>query len=294
MENASISERVVAQSPSAVGESGHVGRRDRHPTRTPIRANQIPRCADEKLPGEEHGHAGRHVVPRADGAVHVRGVVADEHRHGIGLGKRARPRPGARGTDADDDQERTTRNARMSRSNIAPLVSARRPARVRAGEPSCKDTYRRERPPRRRGGADTVPDTVADTPPSPCRASGTKGGTPHHFASAFSRRRDGDRGGREVTGWPVDAAVAVDAKTRPRRLGHAADDVPTATTGRFVIGLADVGNVDRERVSRRSHGDISCTVRVEAGAVAEHGAGDVEQAVGHRAQRARVSVAAGA
>ena len=30
-----------------------------------------------------------------------------------------------------------------------------------------------------------------------------------------------------------------------------------------------------------SRGDISCTVRVEAGAVAEHGAGDVEQAVGH-------------
>ncbi len=107
-------------------------------------------------------------------------------------------------------------------------------------------------------------------------------GTPHHFASAFPCHRDLDRGGREVTGWPVDAAVAVDAKTRPRRLGHAADDVPTATTGRFVIGLADVGNVDRERVSRRSHGDISCTVRVEAGAVAEHGAGDVEQAVGVR------------
>ena len=36
------------------------------------------------------------------------------------------------------------------------------------------------------------------------------------------------------------------------------------------------------------------TVRVEAGAVAEHRAGDVEQAVSHRAQGARVSVATGA
>ncbi len=35
-------------------------------------------------------------------------------------------------------------------------------------------------------------------------------------------------------------------------------------------------------------------MRVEASAVAQYRAGDVEQAVGHRAQRARVSVAAGA
>ncbi len=75
----------------------------------------------------------------------------------------------------------------MRRSNIAPLVSARRPARVRAGEPSRRDTHRRERPPRRRGGADTVPDTVADTPPSPCRASGTKGGSLPSFPSPLAR-----------------------------------------------------------------------------------------------------------
>ena len=50
-----------------------------------------PRCADEELPGQEHGHAGRDVVPRDGRAVHVRGVVADKHRHGIGLGKRAGP-----------------------------------------------------------------------------------------------------------------------------------------------------------------------------------------------------------
>ena len=48
-----------------------------------------PRRTDEELPGQEHGHAGREVVPRDDGAIHVRGVGADEHRHGIGLGKRA-------------------------------------------------------------------------------------------------------------------------------------------------------------------------------------------------------------
>ena len=65
-----------------------------------------PRRADEELPGQERGHAGRHVVPRDGGAVHIRGVVADEHRHGIGLGKRAGPRPGARDTHAADDQER--------------------------------------------------------------------------------------------------------------------------------------------------------------------------------------------
>ena len=76
--------------------------------------------------------------------------------------------------------------------------------------------------------------------------------------------------------------------TRRRRRAHS-DHWPFRHRTR-----QDVGNVDRERVSRRSRGDIFCTVLVEAGAVAEHGAGDVEQAVGHRAQRARVSVAAGA
>ena len=81
-----------------------------------------PGCGEKELAGEEHGHAGRHEVPHDDGAVHVRGVGADEHRHGIGLGKRARPRPGARGTDAADDQERadasvTHRAARLGSSS---------------------------------------------------------------------------------------------------------------------------------------------------------------------------------
>ena len=65
-----------------------------------------PGCGEKELAGQEHGHAGRHVVPHDDGAVHVRGVVADEHRHGIGLGKRAGPRLGGGDTDAADDQER--------------------------------------------------------------------------------------------------------------------------------------------------------------------------------------------
>ena len=83
------------------GKVGPAPHTDAHP------GEPDPRCADEQLPGQEHGHAGRDVVPRDDGAIHVRGVVADEHRHGIGLGKHAGPRPGARDTDAADDQERT-------------------------------------------------------------------------------------------------------------------------------------------------------------------------------------------
>ena len=65
----------------------------------------------------------------------------------------------------------------MSRSSMGPLVSARRPARVRAGEPSRRDTYRRERPPQRRGGDGTPGGTLGGTPPRlPNRASGEKGG----------------------------------------------------------------------------------------------------------------------
>ncbi len=87
----------------------------------------------------------------------------------------------------------------------------------------------------------TVQDVAAD-------GSGKMKRTPHHFASVFLRRRDGGRDGREVTGWRMDAAVAVDAKTRPPRLGHAADDVPTAPTSRFVIGLAKAWRMSIESV----------------------------------------------
>ena len=77
-----------------------------------------PRCTDEQLAGEEHGHAGRDVVPRNDGAIHVRGVVADEHRHGIGLGKRAGPRPGGRDAHAADDQERADESVKHGAARL--------------------------------------------------------------------------------------------------------------------------------------------------------------------------------
>ena len=41
----------------------------------------------------------------------------------------------------------------------------------------------------------------------------------------------------------MDADVAVDAQTRPPRLGHAADGVPTAPTGGSVIGLTRMRGV---------------------------------------------------
>ena len=71
------------------------------------------------------------------------------------------------------------------------------------------------------------------------------------FASAFLRRRDGGRDGREVTGWRMDAAVAVDAKnaptapwTRRRRRAHSAHEPFRHRTRQ------GVANVDRERVLR--------------------------------------------
>ena len=42
-------------------------------------------------------------------------------------------------------------------------------------------------------------------------------------------------------GSPVDAAGAVDAQTRPPRLGQAADGLPTATTGTHLIALSTRG-----------------------------------------------------
>ena len=131
-----------------------------------------PGCGEKELAGQEHGHAGRDVVPRDDGAILVRGVVADEHRHGIGLGKRAGPRPGGRDTDAADDQERADESVKH---RAARRCSSSGP---RAGRGAFLQGYIQTgaTSPKARGGADTVPDTVADTPPSPCRASGTNGG----------------------------------------------------------------------------------------------------------------------
>ena len=46
----------------------------------------------------------------------------------------------------------------------------------------------------------------------------------------------------------MDAAVAVDAQTRPQRLGQAADGLPTATTGtRFIVVFNRGGGIVNDR-----------------------------------------------
>ena len=88
-------------------------------------------------------------VPKRRTVMATRGLVGGQHRW-----PRATRRPtGRRGSAAGNvlghvEAHATLtlpaiRNARMSRSSSAPLVAARRPARVRAGELSLKDTYRR-------------------------------------------------------------------------------------------------------------------------------------------------------
>ena len=87
----------------------------------------------------------------------------------------------------------------------------------------------------------------------PERGTGKMKRTLHHVARAvvvFSSTSF--RLARAMTGWPVDATVTVDLQTRPP-----------------------------DRASRRPRGGGPGTMRVEADAVAEHGAGDVEQTVGH-------------
>ena len=89
----------------------------------------------------------------------------------------------------------------MSRSSIALPISAHRPARVRAGEPSSRDTYRRERPPQRREGDGTPGGTRGGTPPLlPNRASGEKGGV----APVSPRSAGAVRVGRSRTKNPND------------------------------------------------------------------------------------------
>ena len=144
--------------PSAVGDSGHAGRRDRSPRLTPHPGEPDPRCADEELAGEEHGHARRDVVPRDHGGVRVGRVVADEHGHGIGFWKHARPRPRGHGTDAADDEERAYECVKHGASR---WVGTSGP---RAGRGAFPQGYiRRERPPPEgEGGCLTrVPDTRA-------------------------------------------------------------------------------------------------------------------------------------
>ena len=131
-----------------------------------------PGCADEELPGQEHRHTGRHVVPRDDGAVHIRGVVADEHRQGIGLGKGAGPRPGGRDTDAADDQECADESVKHG---AARLGSSSGP---RAGRGAFQQGYLQTGATSPTAGGDGTPGgTLGGTPPHlPNRASGEKGG----------------------------------------------------------------------------------------------------------------------
>ena len=102
----------------------------------------------------------------------------------------------------------------------------------------------------------------------------------------FSHRCRGRALGYRATRTPADGRarclVSCDSEpgsNRPRleRPAAKAMRTPTATARRSGSGSTHPG-----------------TMRVEAGTVAEHRAGDVQQAVGHRAQGARVSVAPGA
>ena len=94
-------------------------------------------------------------------------------------------------------------------------------------------------------------EQAVDTVTARLDGNGKQKRTPHHFARAFLRRRDGGRDGREVTGWRMDAAVAVDAKnaptapwTRRRRRAHSAHEPFRHRTRQ------GVANVDRARVLR--------------------------------------------
>ena len=82
-----------------------------------------PRRADEKLAREEHGHAGRDVVPGDDDRVKVWRVVADEHGHGVGLWEHARPRPATTtiGRQRHEHQAEITRATELARECMASL-----------------------------------------------------------------------------------------------------------------------------------------------------------------------------
>ena len=69
-----------------------------------------------------------------------------------------------------------TRKARKKASSMGPLCRSDRPARSRAGEPSCKDTYDGSDPPKAAGGCDTGCETRCDIHPPTDRASGQQGG----------------------------------------------------------------------------------------------------------------------
>ena len=142
-----------------------------------------PRCADEELAGQQRGHAGRDVVPRDDGGVKVRRVIADEHRHGIGLGKHAGPRPGARSTDAADDETRADEsvNHRAARRRSS--------SRPRAGRGAFQQGYiETGATPTKAGGmGHPVVHRVVHPPPRRTAPAVEKGGSLPSLPSPLAR-----------------------------------------------------------------------------------------------------------
>ena len=149
-----------------------------------------------------------------------------------------------------------------------------------------------------------------------------KGGTPHRLSKGLScsipvgdRWATGEMSSRRLASLALIAHGQPRPSTRfaapPLPCGPAGDrrDRPCthrlrASQGRLALNstagatTASPSVVARQVFERtavsRSRGHSLGTVRVEAGSIAEHRAGDVEQAVGHRTQGTGVSVAAGA
>ncbi len=148
------------------------------------------------------------------------------------------------------------------------------------------------------------------------------GGTPHRLSKGLScsipvgdRWATGEMSSRRLASLALIAHGQPRPSTRfaapPLRSGPAGDrrDRPCthrlrASQGRLALNstagatTASPSVVARQVFERtavsRSRGHSLGTGRVEAGSIAEHRAGDVEQAVGHRTQGTGVSVAAGA
>ena len=91
--------------PSDVGDSGQSGRRARKPQPAAPSGEPDAGRAEEELAAEEHGYAGRDVVPGDDGLVEGGRVVADQDRHGITHGERSRPGDRTHAGHAADDDE---------------------------------------------------------------------------------------------------------------------------------------------------------------------------------------------
>ena len=167
----------------------------------------------------------------------------------------------------------------MSRSRIAPLVSCSSSG-PRAGRGAFQQGYIQTgaTSPKARRGSDTVPDTVADTHPSPCRASGTKGGvapvtSPHRWRgsgrpvvgrNAEQRQRTNGRGGWDTPpgcSWDTPPCCPRPDFALPRSLATAASTTERGTAdgapsdGHLGGGQPD-GGPDREAVNRPARGRL--------------------------------------